>query len=113
MTTGPDRPTMSAAHRTAVEEYLGTVRAVSEEFAEAFRSQTETLRALTEQLTGRHGDGLQGAGGDPSGDPGPSGTRSPDGLRSGTAPGLSGLSGQPDRPGQRTAPALFNARDTP
>lgn len=94
---------MKDTHRAAVEEYLGTVRAVSEEFAEAFRSQTEALRNLTEHLeTAAEGDpGHPRTGPDPA-EPRGTGDHAEVGdLRSRMSPGS---------PGQRAIPDLFNTR---
>jgi len=45
------RPTqMSDTHRAVMDEYLGSMRRVSEDFVEAYRAQTEVLRKFTAEV---------------------------------------------------------------
>lgn len=50
--TEPTVPTsaVSARHRAAVDAYLTMVREASEDFAEAFRAQTEILRRAADRV---------------------------------------------------------------
>ncbi|MCI1256127.1 MAG: hypothetical protein LKG15_05515 [Corynebacterium provencense] len=42
---------LTDSHRRAVEKYMGSVHALSEEFLAAFRAQTEILQKLAEQVS--------------------------------------------------------------
>lgn len=43
-------PPVHAEHQAVVESYLGSIRTASEDFAEAFRLQTEALFALKDKV---------------------------------------------------------------
>lgn len=48
-TAGPARG-LNPGHQAALDSYLGSVRRVSEEFLDAYRTQTEALRTATEEI---------------------------------------------------------------